>query len=262
MHPMLNIATRTARQAGDLIRRYAGDVDKIRVQLKDVNDFVSEVDKQSEREIIQALRRAYPDHAILGEESGKHGDEAAEYQWVIDPLDGTTNFLYGLPHFAVSIGLKHRGRLFLGVVYDPMRDEMFAAVRGEGATLNNRRIRVSSRLSLENALLATGVPFRANQDLNLYLETLRVLVPNTAGVRRFGSAALDLAWVACGRYDGFWELGLQEWDLAAGAVIIQEAGGLVGDLQGGSEHLNTGNLLAASPKVFKEMLQRLHPVLK
>lgn len=262
MHPMLNIATRTARQAGDLIRRYVGDVDKVRVQLKDANDFVSEVDKQAEREIIQALRRAYPEHSILGEESGRHGDETAEYQWVIDPLDGTTNFLYGLPHFAVSIGLKQRGRLFLGVIYDPLRDEMFAAVRGEGATLNNRKIRVSSRLSLDNALLATGVPFRANQNLELYLETLRVLVPGTAGVRRFGSAALDLAWVACGRYDGFWELGLQEWDLAAGALIIQEAGGLVGDLQGGSEHLVHGNLLAANPKVFKEMLQRLHPVIK
>lgn len=262
MHPMLNIATRTARQAGDLIRRYVGDVDKVRVQLKDANDFVSEVDKQAEREIIQALRRAYPEHAILGEESGKHGDETAEYQWVIDPLDGTTNFLYGLPHFAVSIGLKQRGRLFLGVIYDPLRDEMFAAVRGEGSTLNNRKIRVSSRLSLDNALLATGVPFRTNQNLELYLETLRVLVPGTAGVRRFGSAALDLAWVACGRYDGFWELGLQEWDLAAGALIIQEAGGLVGDLQGGSEHLVHGNLLAANPKVFKEMLQRLHPVIK
>ncbi len=262
MHPMLNIATRTARQAGDLIRRYVGDVDKVRIQLKDANDFVSEVDKQAEREIIQALRRAYPDHSILGEESGKHGDESAEYQWVIDPLDGTTNFLYGLPHFAVSIGLKQRGRLFLGVIYDPLRDEMFAAVRGDGATLNNRKIRVSSRLSLDNALLATGVPFRTNQNLELYLETLRVLVPGTAGVRRFGSAALDLAWVACGRYDGFWELGLQEWDLAAGALIIQEAGGLVGDLQGGNEHLVHGNLLAANPKVFKEMLQRLHPVLK
>ncbi len=262
MHPMLNIATRTARQAGDLIRRYVGDVDKVRIQLKDANDFVSEVDKQAEREIIQALRRAYPDHSILGEESGKHGDESAEYQWVIDPLDGTTNFLYGLPHFAVSIGLKQRGRLFLGVIYDPLRDEMFAAVRGDGATLNNRKIRVSSRLSLDNALLATGVPFRTNQNLELYLETLRVLVPGTAGVRRFGSAALDLAWVACGRYDGFWELGLQEWDLAAGALIIQEAGGLVGDLQGGNEHLVHGNLLAANPKVFKEMLQRLHPVIK
>ncbi|MFZ1342048.1 inositol monophosphatase family protein [Thiothrix eikelboomii] len=262
MHPMLNIATRTARQAGDLIRRYVGDLDKVRIQLKDANDFVSEVDKQAEREIIQALRRAYPDHAILGEESGQHGDETAEYQWVIDPLDGTTNFLYGLPHFAVSIGLKQRGRLLLGVVYDPLRDELFAAARGEGATLNNRRIRVSSRPSLENALLATGVPFRANQNLDLYLDTLRVLVPGTAGVRRFGSAALDLAWVACGRYDGFWEFGLQAWDLAAGALIIQEAGGLVGDLHGGSEHLTNGNLLAANPKVFKEMLQRLHPVLK
>ena len=262
MHPMLNIATRTARQAGELIRRYTGDIDKLRVQIKDANDFVSEVDKQSEREIIQALKRAYPDHAILGEESGRHGDENAEYQWIIDPLDGTTNFLYGIPQFAVSIGLKQRGRLLLGVVYDPLRDEMFAAARGEGATLNNRKMRVSARPSLENALLATGVPFRADQNLDLYLETMRALLPNTAGVRRLGSAALDLAWVASGRFDGFWEFGLREWDLAAGAVIVQEAGGLVGDLNGGSEHLNTGNVLAASPKVFKEMLQRLHPVLK
>lgn len=261
MHPMLNIATRTARQAGELIRRYVGEVDKLRVQLKDANDFVSEVDRQSEREIIYALRRAYPDHAFLGEEGGKVGDDSAEFQWVIDPLDGTTNFLYGIPQFAVSLALKQRGRLLLGVVYDPLRDEMFAAARGEGATLNNRRIRVSSRLSMENALLGTGIPFRANQDLDLYLETMKVLLPGTAGVRRPGSAALDLAWVACGRFDGFWEFGLQEWDLAAGALIVQEAGGLVGDLQGGNEHLLTGNVLAANPKVFKEMVQRLHPVL-
>lgn len=260
MHPMLTIATRTARQAGETIRRYVGEVDKLRVQSKSANDFVSEVDRQCERDIIHALKRAYPDHAILGEESGRHGAEDAEYEWVIDPLDGTTNFLYGIPQFAVSMGLKQRGRLFLGVVYDPTRDEMFAAVRGEGATLNNRRIRVSSRLNLEGALLATGVPFRTSQNIDAYVETLKVLVPGTAGVRRMGAAALDLAWVACGRFDGFWEFGLQEWDLAAGALIVQEAGGLVGDLQGGNTHLQNGNLLAANPKVFKEMVQRLHPV--
>ena len=263
MHPMLNIAVRTARQAGDILRRYAGDVDKLRIQNKDENDFVSEVDRQSEREIVAALRRAYPDHAILGEESGQHGSTDADYQWIIDPLDGTTNFLYSIPQFAVSIGLKHKGRMLLGVVFDPLRDEMFAAARGEGATLNNRKIRVSPRLSMQGALLGTGIPFRANQThiMDQYLESMKVLVPGTAGVRRPGAAALDLAWVACGRFDGFWEFGLHEWDMAAGALLVQEAGGLVGDLQGGNSHWNTGNVLAGNPKVFKEMVQRLHPVI-
>ncbi len=261
MHPMLNIAIRTARQSGDIIRRYAGDVEKLRIQNKDENDFVTEVDRQSEREIITALRRAYPDHAILGEESGLTGSAGADYQWVIDPLDGTTNFLYSFPHFAVSIALKQRGRLLLGVVYDPIRDEMFSAARGEGAMLNNRRIRVSPRPSMQGALLGTGIPFRPQHNLERYLDTLRVLVPGTAGVRRAGAASLDLAYVACGRFDGYWEFGLQEWDLAAGALIIQEAGGLVADLQGGNEHLSTGNVLAGNPKVFKEMVQRLHPVM-
>jgi len=258
---MLNIATRTARTAGDLIRRYANDVAKLQVYHKEANDFVTEVDRQAEREIVQALRRAYPEHAILGEESGQHGDHEAEYQWVIDPLDGTTNFISGIPHFSVSIALKQRGRLLLGVVYDPLRDELFAGARGEGATLNNRRIRVGQRLNLQGALLGTGIPFRDHQDLDAYLDTLRVLVPETAGVRRAGSAALDLAYVACGRFDGFWEFGLQEWDLAAGALLVQEAGGLVGDLHGGNKHLQSGDLLAANPKIFKEMMQRLHPVL-
>lgn len=261
MHPMLNIATRTARTAGDLIRRYASDVAKLQVYHKEANDFVTEVDRQVEREIVQALRRAYPEHAILGEESGQHGYNEAEYQWIIDPLDGTTNFIYGIPHFSVSIALKQRGRLLLGVVFDPLRDELFAAARGEGATLNNRRIRVGQRLSLQGALLGTGIPFRDHQDMDTYLDTLKVLTPETAGVRRAGSAALDLAYVACGRLDGFWEFGLQEWDLAAGALLIQEAGGLVGDLQGGSKYLQSGDLVAANPKVFKEMMQRLHPVL-
>ncbi|WP_020396551.1 inositol monophosphatase family protein [Thiolinea disciformis] len=261
MHPMLNIATRTARQAGEMIRRYAGEVDKLRIHHKADNDFVTEVDRQVEREIVFALKRAYPDHAILGEEGSTHGSDDAEYQWVIDPLDGTTNFLYGLQHFSVSIGLKQKGRPFLGVVFDPVRDEMFAAVRGEGATLNNRKLRVSARPGLQNALLATGVPFRTNQNLDLYLDTMRALLPSTAGVRRMGSAALDLAYVACGRFDGFWEFGLKEWDMAAGIVLVQEAGGLTTDLQGGNNHWNTGDILAGSPKVYKEMLQRLHPIM-
>ncbi|HPE61324.1 MAG TPA: inositol monophosphatase family protein [Thiolinea sp.] len=262
MHPMLNMATRIARDAGDFIRRHAGHVERLRVETKVPNDFVSEVDRQSEAMIIQALRRAYPDHAILGEESGLLGREDADYQWLVDPLDGTTNFLYGLPLYTVSIALRHKGRLLVGVVYDPQHDELFAAARGEGATLNNRRIRVSSRPSMEGALLGSGIPFKAGQDLDGYLETLRVLIPGTAGVRRCGSAALDLAYVACGRFDAFWEFRLNAWDIAAGILLVQEAGGLVGDPWGGNSQLQSGDTLAASPKVFKEMLQRLHPVLE
>ncbi|PID50488.1 MAG: inositol monophosphatase [Proteobacteria bacterium] len=261
MHPMLNIASRTARMAGELIRRYAGEVDRLQIYNKEANDFVTEVDRKAEREIVYALRRAYPDHAILGEEGGQQGAADAEYQWVVDPLDGTTNFIYGIPQFAVSIGLKQRGRLLLGVIFDPLRNELFAAARGEGATLNNRRIRVSQCTSLQGSLLSTGIPFRANQNLDVYTETLKALLPGTAGVRRLGSAALDLAYVACGRFDGFWEFGLNEWDMAAGLLIVQEAGGLVGDLNGGNTHLQSGDVLAANPKIFKEMVQRLHPVL-
>ena len=261
MHPMLNVATRTARQAGDIIRRYTNKVENLRIHNKDENDFVTEVDRQAEQVIVSALKKAYPEHAILGEESGRHDDSDAAYQWIIDPLDGTTNFIYGMPHFAVSIALKERGRLLVGVVYDPLKDEMFAAARGDGATLNNRKVRVSARPSLHNALLGTGVPFRKDQDLELYLRSMRALLPDTAGMRRPGSAALDLAYVACGRFDGFWEFGLNEWDMAAGALLIQEAGGLVGDLNGGNTHMGSGNVLAGNPKVFKEMVRRLHPVL-
>lgn len=262
MHPMLRKATDAARQAGDTIRHYANKVNRLDVENKANNDFVSEVDRQAEQIIVQILRRAYPDHCILGEESGLHQGENSDYEWIIDPLDGTTNFLYGIPQYAVSIALKHKGRLSVGVIYDPLRDELFAAARGEGATLNGRRIRVSGRPDLNNALLGTGIPFREDQDLDLYLRTMKALVPNTAGIRRPGSAALDLAWVASGRFDGFWEFGLKEWDIAAGVLIVQEAGGLLGDMQGGNSHLQTGNIVAASPKVFKEMIKRLHPIVR
>ncbi|CAG0911242.1 unnamed protein product, partial [Cyprideis torosa] len=180
MHPMLNVATRTARQAGDIIRRYSDKVESLRIHHKEENDFVTEVDRQAEQTIVSALRKSYPDHAILGEESGQHGDNQAEYQWIIDPLDGTTNFLYGIPHFAVSIALKQRGRLLLGVIYDPMKDEMFSAARGDGAMLNNRKIRVTDKTSLHNALLVTGIAFRKDQNLDLSLESMRVLLPGTA----------------------------------------------------------------------------------
>lgn len=260
MHPMLRKATEAARLAGEAIRHYANQVHKLEVQNKAHNDFVSKVDREAEMLIMRLLQRAYPEHAFLGEEGGRQGGES-DYEWVIDPLDGTTNFLYGIPQYSVSVALKHKGRLAIGVVYDPLRDETFAAARGDGATLNGRRIRVSPRDSLQGALLGTGIPFRANQNLELYLQTLRVLVPDTAGVRRPGSAALDLAYVACGRFDGFWEFGLNEWDMAAGVLLVQEAGGLVSEPNGNPQHMQSGNIVAAGPKVFKEMIRRLHPVM-
>lgn len=260
MHPMLRKAIEAARLAGESIRHYANQVQKLDVENKAHNDFVSKVDREAENIIIRLLQRAYPDHAFFGEESGKQGD--GDYEWIIDPLDGTTNFLYGVPQYSVSVALKYKGRLSVGVVYDPLRDEMFAAARGEGATLNGRRIRVSERSSMSNALLGTGIPFRPNQDLGLYLQTMKALLPDTAGVRRLGSAALDLAYVASGRFDGFWEFGLNEWDIAAGVLLVQEAGGLISDMRGNNTHLTTGNVVAANPKVFREMLKRLHPIMQ
>lgn len=260
MHPMLRKAIEASRLAGEAIRHYANQVNKLDVEKKAQNDFVSKVDREAETLVVRLLQRAYPDHAFVGEEGGKQGVES-DYEWIIDPLDGTTNFLYGIPQYSVSIALKHKGRLMVGVVYDPLRDETFAASRGDGATLNGRRIRVSERTNLQNALLGTGIPFRANQNLDLYLQSMKVLLPETAGVRRMGSAALDLAYVASGRFDGFWEFGLHEWDIAAGVLLIQEAGGLISDMRGNNTHLQTGDVLAANPKVFKEMLKRLHPIM-
>lgn len=279
MNPMLNMAIKAAHEAGDIIARSADRIDQLQIENKDKNDFVSEIDRAAEDTIIGILKKSYPDHSFIGEESGIHkpvkiaDDKAkkpnpnvatAEYEWIIDPLDGTTNFLYGIPHYAVSIALKIDGKLDQAVVYDPMRDDLFHASRGGGAFLNNRRIRVSKRLSLENALLATGVPYRPDQAeiIDTYQQTMKALMLNTAGIRRAGSASLDLAYVAAGRYDGFWEFGLHEWDIAAGVLLVQEAGGLVGDMQGGETHMKSGDIVAASPKVFKDMLKRLHGVLK
>lgn len=279
MNPMLNMAIKAAHEAGDIIARSADRIDQLQIENKDKNDFVSEIDRAAEDTIIGRLKKAYPDHAFHGEESGIHkpnkvaDDKAkkpnpnvatAEYEWIIDPLDGTTNFLYGIPHFAVSIALKVDGKLDQAVIYDPMKDDLFHASRGGGAFLNNRRIRVSKRLSLENALLTTGVPYRPDQEdiIDKYLQTMKALIINTAGIRRPGAASLDLAYVAAGRYDGFWEFGLNEWDIAAGVLLVQEAGGLVGDTHGGDSHLKTGDIVAANPKVFKEMVKRLHAALK
>lgn len=261
MHPMLNTAITAARSAGDIIMRYADRVDELDVQEKGRADFVSRIDEMAEEIIIDTLKTAYRDHSFLGEESGTiKGDSA--YEWIIDPLDGTTNYLYGIPQYAVSIALKRDGVLYQSVIFDPSKDDLFTASRGNGAKLNQKRIRVGKRRSLENALLVTGIPYKASQDMDLYLETMKALVPGTAGIRRPGSAALDLAYVAAGRYDGFWEFDLNEWDIAAGVLMVQEAGGLVADLKGGNTHMTSGDIVAASPRVFKEMLQRMHPVLK
>lgn len=257
MHPMINIAVRAARAAGSILLRYSDRIDSLNITTKHHNDFVTEVDRAAEQAIIQVLQNAYPDHAILGEESGLH--KGNDSQWIIDPLDGTTNYLHGFPQFSVSIAMKHKGVLEHGVVYDPLRDEMFSATRGAGAQLNDRRLRVSGRKGLDGALLGTGIPYRDQSQLDAYLGMLKALIKDTAGIRRPGSAALDLAYVAAGRLDGFWEIGLSEWDLAAGALLIKEAGGVVSDISGGDRYLETGNIIAGSLKLHAEMVKTIRP---
>jgi myo-inositol-1(or 4)-monophosphatase len=257
MHPLLNIAVRAARRAGSIIVRSLNQLDSIKVDSKGRNDFVSEVDRAAEQDIIETVRRSYPDHAFLAEESGETGK--SDTVWIIDPLDGTTNFLHGFPVFAVSIAVREKGLLTHGVIYDPMRQELFTASRGAGAQLDGRRIRVSARRGLDQALIGTGLPFLGKTaDLDRYLPMLRFVIEHTAGVRRPGAASLDLAYVAAGRLDGFWELGLKPWDMAAGALMIVEAGGIVADVNGGDRFLDTGEILAGSPKVF-EALRRALP---
>lgn len=257
MHPMVNIAVRAARNAGNIIVRSLNHIDTLNVTEKNQNDFVTEVDQRAEQEIIQTIRRAYPGHSILAEESGEKTGKQSEYQWIIDPLDGTTNYLHSFPQFAVSIALKYKERIEHAVIYDPMRQELFTASHGQGAQLNDRRLRVSNRTSLKGALLGTGIPYREDQDLDLYLRTLKALIPGTAGVRRPGSAALDLAYVAAGRLDGFWEFGLMPWDMAAGVLLVKEAGGLATNFAGESDSLNSGNVVAGNLKVHAEMLKRI-----
>ena len=257
MNPMVNIAVRAAREAGRVITRNFNRIDRLTIADKGHHDFVTEVDRNAEAAIIAVLQEKYPNHAILAEESGAQAGN--EYEWVIDPLDGTTNFLHGLPQFAVSIALKVKGRLEIGVVYDPVKEEMFTASRGEGALLNDRKIRVSNRKGLEGALLGTGIPYRDLRFMDNYLGMMKDLAQDTAGIRRPGSAALDFAYVACGRTDGFWELGLSEWDFAAGALLVREAGGLVTDIGGGERFLETGNVIAGSIKVHNAMLRRIRP---
>lgn len=263
-HPTVNIALKAARGAGKIILRSMDRLDRLVIEEKGQNDFVTEVDRQVEQELIYQISKAFPDHAILGEEGGfSVGDESAEFQWVIDPLDGTTNFVRGIPHFAISIACKHNGKLEHGVVYDPVRQEEFSASRGKGAQLNGNRLRVSKRNDLAQAVLGTGIPYRSRQEEKIpqYMRTLETLTSQCAGIRRMGSASLDLAYVAAGRFEAFWETSLSEWDIAAGALLVQEAGGLVSDFKGGPNFLKSGDIVCGNPKCFKSVLQVVGPVL-
>ena len=256
MHPLLNIAIRAARAAGDLIVREMDRVGDISVDIKGKNDFVTEVDTQAEFTIINTIKKSYPDHAFLCEESGKSGD--SDFTWIIDPLDGTTNFLHGFPHFAVSIALEHKGRLDQAVIYDPLKQELFTASQGKGAQLNNKKIRVSTQKTLDGALLGTGFPFGDNPKVDEFITSFKALYPNIAGIRRAGVASLDLAYVACGRLDGFWEYNLKPWDIAAGALIVQEAGGLNSEISGGLNFMESGNIVCANPKLIKTILKTIN----
>ena len=252
MQPLVNIAIQAARKAGNIIVRAFDRLDTLEIHSKGRHDFVTEVDRKAEQEIIRQIRRAYPDHGFLAEESGASGNDQS--LWIIDPLDGTTNFIHGFPQFAVSIAFQRRNRLEAAVVYDPLREEIFAASRGHGARLNDRRIRVSNASHLDQALLGTGFPFRELSQLDSYLSIFRELVSLTPGIRRAGSAALDLAYVAAGRLDGFWEFGLKPWDMAAGTLLITEAGGLVSDFSGNNRFMENGNLVTANSKIHKALL--------
>lgn len=254
---MLNIAIRAARNAGDLIQRSSQNLDNIHIDQKGRNDYASEVDRMAEHEIIKVIRTAFPDHAILAEESGEH--QGNDYVWVIDPLDGTTNFLHGFPQYAVSIALKNKNKLELGVIYDPIRDELFTAERGGGAMLNNRKIRVAKHNSMRGALIGTGFPFKKQENLEPYLNMFRAVTQDTAGIRRAGAAALDLAYVACGRLDAYWETGVSEWDIAAGVLLVQEAGGVATDFAFNDKYLQSGNIIVGNPRMHQLMYHTLEP---
>ncbi|HTH95207.1 MAG TPA: inositol monophosphatase family protein [Rhodocyclaceae bacterium] len=260
MHPTLNIAIKAARRAGQIINRASLDLSQVRVAVKQQSDFVTEVDKAAEAAIIEVLQDAYPKYGILAEESGAiPGSEGqgsdSEFQWIIDPLDGTTNFIHGFPQYAVSIGLAQNGVMQHGVVYDPNRNELFTASKGGGAFLNDKRIRVANRTKLSDALIATGFPYRVFDRIDEYLAIFKEMAQKTAGLRRPGASALDLAWTACGRVDGFWEFGLAPWDIAAGSLLVTEAGGLVGDCKGEQGFMDSGDMIAGNPKLFAQLLQ-------
>ncbi|MDX1498681.1 MAG: inositol monophosphatase family protein [Woeseiaceae bacterium] len=249
MHPLLNVAVMAARRGGDTLVRKMKDLDRLKVEKKGHNDYVSEADRAAERAVIDTIHKHYPDHAILAEESGATGE--SDTVWIIDPLDGTTNYVHGFPVFCVSVGVQQKGRLEHGVVYDPLRQELFTGSRGHGALLDGRRIRVSGETHLERALIGTGFPFRqADLEISAYLAMLEKAIRHTSGVRRAGAAALDLCYVAAGRLDAFFETGLAPWDLAAGGLIVREAGGIMSGLDGSENWLDTGHVLTGTPKVY------------
>lgn len=259
MQPMLNIARRAAEKAGDFLERSFERVDQIQAEEKGLNDYVSEVDRHAEGLILSVLKDKFSDHQFICEESGETGNPNAEYQWIIDSLDGTTNFLHGLPHFAISMAVMHKGVLTHGLIYDPIRREEFSATRGMGAQVNGRRIRVTSATKLAGSLLGTGMPFRPDQAhiQNRYWSQLQELSSQTAGIRRAGAAALDLAYVASGRLDGYWEYGLKPWDIAAGALLVREAGGMVIDPDGSEGFMKSGDILCSNPKLLKILAKTL-----
>ncbi len=260
MTPLVNVAIQAARTGGDIIIRSMNRVHNVKVQSKGRNDFVTEVDKFVEAKIIEVIKKSYPQHNFLGEESGSTAGRDGEVEWIIDPIDGTTNFIHGFPAFAVSIAARHNGKMEAGVIYDPLRQELFTASRGNGAMLDDRKIRVTKPNSLEGTLIGTGFPYRGDPEaLDNYLGMLRDVSLKAAGIRRAGSAALDLAYVAAGRFDGFWEMGLKIWDIAAGELIVREAGGLISDLDGKETHLTSGNVAAGSGKVLRDILKTLAP---
>ncbi len=256
MHPFVNTAVKAARRAGNVIVRHLDRLDRIDIEKKGLHDYVSEVDRMAEAEILAIIQQAYPDHAVIAEESGQQS--GTKYEWIIDPLDGTTNFLHGYPQFAVSIAVREADRITHGVIFDPLRNELFTASRGGGARLNDRRIRISHCPDLEYSLLGTGFPFRDKLYLDTWLDSFRELLIQTSGVRRAGSAALDLAHLACGRFDGFWEFGLSIWDIAAGCLLIEEAGGLISGPTGAADYLDTGHIVAGNSRLHPQILKIIH----
>jgi myo-inositol-1(or 4)-monophosphatase len=260
LHPMLNVAIKAARSAGSIINRASLDLDALKINTKAPNDFVTEIDQRAERIIIETLQAAYPGHGILAEESGsEHGAQNSDYVWIIDPLDGTTNFIHGLPFYAVSIALAFRDQVQQAVVYDPARNDLFYASKGKGAFLNDKRLRVSKRTRMSDALIGTGFPFRQGDNFQNYMRMFEAVMPHCAGLRRPGAAALDLCYVAAGYYDGFFETGLHPWDIAAGALMITEAGGLVGNFTGESDFLHQREVLAGNPKIYGQLVKLLAP---
>lgn len=253
MHPLINIATKAARNASKIILRATDRLDTIQISEKNRNEFVTDIDLQAEQEIIKTIRESYPNHAILGEETGIDGKD--DHTWIIDPIDGTTNFIHGNPNFCISIGIKYKNRIEHGLIYDPLRQELFTATHGEGAFLNERRIRVSKKTQLHGSTIAAGFSNKKRNHIASYLKMLAAIMPQSARVRLTGSAALDLAYTACGRIDGSWGINFAQWDIAAGTLIVKEAGGIVTDLDGNSDYISSGDVISGNPNINKILLE-------